>query len=112
MLSIRTTVGGKMTALEEIQEGCWVNLTCPTEAELERVSQTLGIDQTFLRAALDEEETSRIDTEEGQTLVIIDLPSAEETEPVLYSTLPPRHHRHREPYCHGLHQGDLHSAGF
>ena len=88
MLSIRTTVGGKMTTLEEIQEGCWVNLTCPTEAELERVSQTLGIDQTFLRAALDEEETSRIDTEEGQTLVIIDLPSAEETEPVLYSTLP------------------------
>ena len=88
MLSIRTTVGGKMTALEEIQEGCWVNLTCPTEAELERVSQTLGIDQTFLRAALDEEETSRIDTEDGQTLIIIDVPAVEKDDAVVYSTLP------------------------
>ena len=88
MLSIHRTVGGRMTGLEDIEEGCWVNLTHPTEAELDRVSSALDIDQTFLRAALDEEETSRVDTDEGQTLIIIDLPSAEETEPVLYSTFP------------------------
>ena len=48
----------------------------------------LGIDPGFLRAALDEEETSRIDTEDGQTLIIIDLPSVEQGEAVVYSTLP------------------------
>lgn len=88
MLSIRKTIGGKMTAVKEIQEGCWINLISPTEAELARVSQALEVDQTFLRAALDEEETSRVDSDDGQTLIIIDLPSAEGSDPVLYSTLP------------------------
>lgn len=88
MLSIWKTLDGKMTRLEEIGEGCWVNLTHPTEDELEYVASALKVDQTFLRAALDEEETSRVDTEEGQTLIIIDLPSAEESEPVLYATFP------------------------
>jgi len=77
-----------MTGVEAIEEGCWVNLTQPTEAELEEVSLALHIDQTFLRAALDEEETSRLDSDEGQTLIIIDLPAAEKTEPVIYSTFP------------------------
>ena len=31
----------------------------------------------ILRAALDEEETSRIDTEDGQTLIIIDVPAVD-----------------------------------
>ena len=88
MLSIRKTIDGKMTALEEVQEGCWVNLTSPTEAELALVAKALNVEMTFLQAAMDEEEPSRIDTEDGQTLVVIDLPSAEEGEPVLYSTVP------------------------
>jgi len=88
MLSIWKTINGQMTSLEEIEEGCWINLTNPTEAELARVAGTLNVEMSFLRAAMDEEETSRIDTEDGQTLIVIDLPSAEETEPVLYSTIP------------------------
>ena len=39
-------------------------------------------------AALDEEETSRIDTEDGQTLIIIDVPAVEKDDAVVYSTLP------------------------
>lgn len=77
-----------MTEMDDIQEGCWINLTSPTEEELDRVARTLEVDQTFLRAALDEEESSRVDADDGQTLIIIDLPSAEGTDPVLYSTLP------------------------
>lgn len=88
MLSIYKTVEGKMTQLDDIQSGCWVNLVHPTEAELQRVVDTLGADHSFLRAALDEEETSRAETDEGQTLIIIDLPSAEETELATYSTFP------------------------
>ena len=88
LLSIWKTIEGRMTGLEAIEEGCWVNLTAPTEAELELVTAQLNLDPEFLRAAMDEEETSRVDTDEGQTLIIIDLPSAEEAEPVLYSTFP------------------------
>ena len=88
MLSIHKTINGKMTRLDAVQDGCWVNLTYPSEDELNTVAVTLGVEPTFLRAALDEEETSRIDTEEGQTLIIIDAPSVEKDDAVVYSTLP------------------------
>ncbi len=89
MLTIHKTVDGAMTALDAIQEGCWINLTYPTEEELQSVANALNVEQDFLRAALDEEETSRIDTEEGQTLIIIDTPAVEKSDnAVIYSTLP------------------------
>ena len=88
MLSIYKTINGRMTRLDSVQDGCWVNLTYPSEDELNTVAVTLGVEPTFLRAALDEEETSRIDTEDGQTLIIIDVPSVEKDDAVVYSTLP------------------------
>ena len=78
-----------MTDLESISEGCWVSLIDPNEEELQRVSGALNIEPDFLRAALDEEETSRIDTEEGQTLIIVDTPAVENSSAaVVYSTIP------------------------
>ena len=88
MLTIHKTINGQMTKLDKAEDGCWVNLTYPTEDEMSTVTALLGIDPGFLRAALDEEETSRIDTEEDQTLIIIDLPSVEKGDAVVYSTLP------------------------
>ena len=88
MLNIYKTIDGKITRLDAVEEGCWVNLVYPSEEELKTVSAALGVEPTFLRAALDEEETSRIDTEDGQTLIIIDVPSVEKDDAVVYSTLP------------------------
>ena len=88
MLSIQKTIDKKMTRLDAIQDGCWINLTYPTEDELNTVSEALNVDPGFLRAALDEEETSRIDTEDGQTLIIIDVPAVEKDDAVVYSTIP------------------------
>ncbi|MEG1396561.1 MAG: magnesium transporter CorA family protein [Oscillospiraceae bacterium] len=88
MLTIHKTIDGKMTKLDTVEDGCWVNLTYPSEDELNTVTATLGVDGAFLRAALDEEESSRIDTEDGQTLIIIDVPSVEKNDAVVYSTLP------------------------
>ena len=71
-----------------MEEGAWIHLTDPSEEEVERVVTTLGIERSFVMAALDEEETSRIDTEDGQTLIIIDVPAVEKDDAVVYSTLP------------------------
>ncbi len=49
---------------------------------------SLQIEPDFLRAALDEEETSHVDTEEGQTLIIIDIPVEERENALIYTTLP------------------------
>jgi magnesium transporter len=89
MLSIHKTVNGKMTRMDAVDEGCWVNLVNPSEDELKTVAAILGVEPTFLRAALDESETSRIDSEDGQTLIIVDTPAMEQDETgVVYSTLP------------------------
>ncbi len=91
LLSIHKTIDGKMTPMDKVTSGCWVNLVHPTEDEMNTVTALMGIDPAFLRAALDEEETSRIDNEDGQTLIIIDLPAVEQEgngSPVVYSTLP------------------------
>jgi len=88
MLTIHKTIAGKMQKLDAIEDGCWINLTYPSEDELNTVAATLAVEPTFLRAALDEEESSRIDTEDGQTLIIIDVPMVEKEDAVVYSTLP------------------------
>ena len=89
MISIHKTIDGKMTKLDTVEDGCWINLIYPSEDELKTVSVTLGVELPFLKAALDEEETSRIDSEDGQTLIIVDTPAMERDETgVVYSTLP------------------------
>lgn len=89
MMTIHKTVEGKMTQLSSVTDGCWVNLINPSEDELKTVAATLAVEPAFLRAALDEEETSRIDKEDGSTLIIVDTPAMEQDETgVVYSTLP------------------------
>ncbi|MBR4030745.1 MAG: magnesium transporter CorA family protein [Clostridia bacterium] len=89
MISFYKTEEKKIVQLSERQDGCWINVTDPTEAELDELANGLGIEEDFLRAALDEEESSRIDAEDGTVLVIVDIPRVErEGEAVIYSTMP------------------------
>ena len=87
----KTDEKNRLAQVDAIEPGCWVNLVAPTEQELMRVQTALNVEPDFLRAALDEEETSRIEQEEEQTLIIIDIPVAEdEAEPTsgIYATMP------------------------
>lgn len=86
---MRTRKDGTLVELDEIEPGAWVHLLDPDPAELERVQNALGIEPEFLRAALDEEEPVRIENEDGQTLVIVDIPVVRpERTAFLYGTLP------------------------
>mgnify|MGYP001161534100 CR=1 FL=1 len=87
--------GGKtVTEMERIQEivpDCWINLSAPTEDELERVQTALNLPPEFLRYPLDEEERPRIDVgdEPDQVLVIADLPFVRrEGTQVRFETMP------------------------
>ena len=89
MISFYKTENNKMVQLEERCDGCWINVSDPTEPEIDELAKALSIEEDFLRAALDEEESSRIDSEDGITLVIIDIPRVErEDDAVIYSTMP------------------------
>lgn len=88
MLSMHKTIDGKMTRIQNFEKGSWISLIYPNEEEIARVAQTLQVEEDFIRAALDEEETSRIDMEDGQTLIIVDVPVEEKKDALVYYTLP------------------------
>ena len=75
--------------LDSIENGCWINIVAPSEEELILISKKTGVPLNFLRAPLDDEETSRIDVEDGFTLVVVDIPFTEmEDNSLTYDTYP------------------------
>ena len=89
MIQIFSAEDNRIDELERIQPGSWVALTEPTQDELERVSAITKIDMDSLKAALDEEERSRIETEDDFTMVLVDIPVIEErNEKQWYGTIP------------------------
>lgn len=80
MLKFYKTEGNAIIEIDALEAGCWVSATAPTEAEISMLETELGVDRDFIRSALDEEETSRIENEEGQTLIVLDYPVAEKPE--------------------------------
>ena len=87
----KTMDGGGMTEIEELETGCWISAIAPTEAEISKLETELNIDRDFIRSALDEEESSRIESEEDHTLIILDFPVVEKNEAdgtFTYSTMP------------------------
>ena len=89
MLSYYKTIDGHITQLEACEPGCWINCIAPTDAEISGLIEDFQIEPDFFRAAMDEEESSHIDTEDYSTLVIIDMPVAETSgDNVTYSTTP------------------------
>ena len=76
-----------MTRLDSVQDGCWVNLTYPSEDELNTVAVTLGVEPPssgppWMRRRLPDRHRGRTD------LIIIDVPAVEKDDAVVYSTLP------------------------
>ena len=90
MLNFYKTEGSRLEEKDSLCDGCWVSVVSPTQQELEFLTGELGLDADFVRSSLDEEESSRIESEEEQTLIIVDLPTAErqDEKTIQYSTLP------------------------
>lgn len=89
MMSYYKTVNGRVAQIEAFEPGCWINCIDPEEEELDSLISDFNIEPDFLRASLDEEESSHIDMEDGNTLIIIDIPVVEKKEKNLsYSTMP------------------------
>lgn len=74
MIRYYKTVGNKVEKIQSIEEGCWVNCVKPTDSEINYILNTCNVNPEFIRASLDEEESSRIDREEENSLIIIDNP--------------------------------------
>ncbi|MBE6850414.1 MAG: magnesium transporter CorA family protein [Ruminococcus sp.] len=70
--------------------GCWISVVDPTAQEIQQLIETYGLDSGFVRSSLDEEESSRIEREDDQTLIIVDTAMSEiqTEETILFFTMP------------------------
>ena len=80
MISIFKTIDNAIHQIEEPEKDCWISMIHPDENELHSIAERYAIDIDDLRAALDEEERSRIEAEPGYTLVLVDIPKVEKRD--------------------------------
>jgi len=85
----KSDTSGRLTEIDSIEHGSWISMINPSDEEVLLITQKLNIPQDFIRAALDEEEGSRIEFENNATLVIIDIPFTEmDDNSLTYDTYP------------------------
>ena len=85
----KTQEDGKIDRIDAFEKNCWVDLVNPTDDELEDACAMTGIPEEMLRAALDEEETARVERDEGALLCLLDTPTITDTdEGDTYETIP------------------------
>lgn len=77
MINIYRTDDRIISEIDQYEEGAWVKLTAPTLEECAEISDRFHMDIADVRAALDDEESSRINLEDEYTLILVDIPSAE-----------------------------------
>lgn len=78
MIKFYFTENGSVESIDEPKKGCWIAMTHPNEKELEYISKKYNIEYDDLSAALDEEESSRIETEDNYNMLLVDIPTNEE----------------------------------
>ena len=89
MLNIYSTENGVLNEVNELKPGVWVKLTTPDAEENQQIVNHYGIDYTDLVAALDDEESSRIEIEDNYTLILVDIPITEiRNDEQYYTTIP------------------------
>lgn len=72
--------------IDFLEKGSWIDAVAPSEEELQEIAAATNIQMDFLTAALDEEEKSRIEIEDDQILVLVDIPFLRSNKD--YDTLP------------------------
>jgi magnesium transporter len=96
MLEICTTTSDGLRHLEYrpgepaggIEPGAWFNLIRPSASELRVVSEITGAPLDILRAALDQEESSRIEVDDDLILILTNIPKNDEALVFGYDTIP------------------------
>lgn len=58
---------------EKLSDGVWVQMINPTHDECEEIAEKLMVDIDDVKAALDVEESSRIELQDGYTLILVDI---------------------------------------
>ncbi len=84
----KSTEGGLVT-VDEIVEGCWINLVNPAPEEITELQSRLNIPADFLTYPLDADERPRTEKEDNAILIILRVPYYQgESADIPYTTVP------------------------
>jgi magnesium transporter len=88
MLTIYKTTEHGLKEFDEASQGCWIHVVNPSPHEIARL-KALGILPEFVTYPLDIDERSRVEREDGQMMVLLRVPFAQEPEAdIPFITLP------------------------
>ncbi len=89
MISFFKTINNCICRIEEYEPGCWVNVIAPDSSEIELLKTQFQIESEYILSSLDEEESSHIESEDGHTFIIFDVPCVDNDEDnLVYNTMP------------------------
>lgn len=90
MVQYYKTDNGQLSAMEgPAAPGMWIKMTEPSGSEARQVAESVGADFADVFAAMDDDESSRIELQEGYTLILVDIPVAEIRRDLdYYTTIP------------------------
>ena len=82
------TTNGLRT-IDKWEPNCWVQVTCPTQEDVDFLEKTLGIPDYYISDIADTDERARYDIDEGWILIILRIPYVKEMKSrTPYTTIP------------------------
>lgn len=72
----------------EWQDGCWVNMVCPDDADIRFLIDELGVPEAFIEDLKDIDERPRVDLDGEWVLSILRIPMPEKDDTMPYTTVP------------------------
>ncbi len=89
MVRYYKTENGKIQEKDAYEEGVWIMAVAPTYEESVFLANSFDVDVADIRAAMDDEESSRVDVSNDYTLIVVDIPAVEiRHEQDNYTTIP------------------------
>lgn len=82
------TTNGLRT-IDKWEPNCWVQVTCPTQEDVDFLEKNLGIPDYYISDIADTDERARYDIDEGWILIILRIPYVKEMKSrTPYTTIP------------------------
>ena len=82
------TTNGLRT-IDKWEPNCWVQVTCPTQEDIDFLEKKLGIPDYYISDIADTDERARYDIDEGWSLIILRIPYVKEMRSrTPYTTIP------------------------
>lgn len=75
--------------IEEPTPGCWIQMIAPEDDELREIAMRFDIPMETVKAALDLDERSRVESDDNYRMILVNIPTIEtDSDNELYTTIP------------------------